>query len=295
MSRTIFITGGSGFIGKNLVEQLSGKYKIIAPLHHELELLDEDDVNSFFRTHDIDVVIHCATKPGHRNTPDPTQLIYSNTRMFINLLRKSDCYEKMILLTSGAVYDMRHYQPKMTEDYFDVHMPIDETGYSKYLCAKYAEQIDNVIELRPFGVFGKYEDWQIRFISNMICKALFDLPLTIKQNRRFDYIYVDDLVMVVRHFIENQPHHRVYNVTPDDTIELKTLAEKVLKISGKKLDICIAKPGMGIEYSGCNERLKVEIPEISKIDNGFAAIDGLYQWYRDRRDLLDRNSLLLDK
>lgn len=294
MNRRILITGGSGFIGKNLIEQLSGEYIIIAPLHSELDFLDEDAVSHFFRTYNIDIVVHCATKPGHRNAPDPTGLLYSNTRMFFNIVRNSDHYEKMILLTSGAVYDMRYYQPKMTEDYFDIHVPIDETGYSKYLCAKHAERLGNVIELRPFGVFGKYEDWQIRFISNMICKALLDLPLTIKQNRRFDYVHVDDLVKVIQYFIEHKPRHRVYNVTPDHAVELKTIAEMVLKISGKNLEIRIADPEMGTEYSGNNARLKLELPEISSIDNG-TAIANLYQWYKKHCNIINRDNLLIDR
>lgn len=294
MNKRVFITGGTGFIGRNLVEQLAGKYQILAPSHHDLDLLNEDVVKSFLQTQKIDVVIHCATKPGHRNAPDPSELIYNNTRMFFNLARNEEHYGKIILLTSGAVYDMRHYQPKMREEYFDFHVPVDETGYSKYLCAKYAERLGKVIELRPFGVFGKYEDWQIRFISNMICKALFDLPLTIKQNRRFDYIHVDDLIKVIHYFIEHESRYCAYNVTPDHSIELKTLAEKVLEISKKNLEIRIGIPEMGGEYSGSNERLKSEFPEIKEMNNE-AAITDLYWWYKDHSDLLDRNSLLIDK
>ncbi|MEN6621740.1 MAG: NAD-dependent epimerase/dehydratase family protein [Smithella sp.] len=295
MSKTIFITGGSGFIGKNLVEKLTDYYEILAPAHHELELLDENAVTHFFQTHNIDIIIHCATKPGHRNAPDPTGLIFNNTRMFFNLIRNSRLYKKMILLTSGAVYDMRYYQPKMEENYFDTHVPVDETGYSKYICAKYAEAMDNIIELRPFGVFGKYEDWEIRFISNMICKALFDLPLTIKQNRYFDYIYINDLIMVIRHFIEHQTsNYKVYNVTPDHALELKNIAEMVLDIAGKELDIIIENPELGIEYSGCNKRLEAEIPEVSKTDI-FSDIASLYQWYANHLYLINPELLLKDK
>jgi UDP-glucose 4-epimerase len=294
MNGKIFVTGGSGFIGRNLVEQLGPSFEVLAPTHGELDLKDENAVQRFFRSHTIDVVIHCATKPGHRNAPDPTGLIYSNTRMFFNLVRNKHFFGKMILLTSGVIYDMRHFIPKMTEDYFDIHVPVDETGYSKYLCAKYADHLDNVVELRPFGVFGKYEDWQIRFISNMICKALFDLPLTIKQNRRFDYIHVDDLVRVIKYFIDNEPRYQVYNVTPDQAMELKTLAEQVLEISGKSLEIYISDPVMGQEYSGSNERLKKECP-LSEFSGINAAISELYRWYDTHIHLLDRDHLLWDK
>jgi len=291
---TILITGGTGFIGRNLVEQLRGKYKVLAPTHQELDLMDEDAVSNFFRNYKFDVVIHGAIKPGHRNAKDPTNLIYPNTRMFFNLIRKSNFFDKMIWLSSGAVYDMRYYQPKMKEEYFDVHVPEDETGYYKYLCAKYAEQCPKIIELRPFGVFGKYEDWEIRFISNAICKTLFDLPITIKQNRRFDYIFIDDLVKVIEYFIEHKPKYKVYNVTPDDSIELKTLAEKIRSYSGKDLEIKIAKPGMGIEYSGSNQRLRDEIPNLC-----FTEIDGaiaqLYEWYKSHFHLINRDALLKDK
>ncbi len=122
--------------------------------------------------------MHCATKPGHRNAKDPSDVLYANLRMFHNLMRADDAFGRMILLTSGLVYDQRHYVAKMTENDFGAHVPVDESGFSKYLCARQAERLDNVIELRPFGVFGKYEDWEIRFISNAICKALFDFPIT---------------------------------------------------------------------------------------------------------------------
>lgn len=294
MSKTIFITGGSGFIGKNLVEQLPKNYNILAPPHSELELLDEDAVTKYFRRNNIDVVIHSATKPGHRNAPDPTGLLYANTRMFFNIIRNYDAYQKMILLTSGAVYDMRHFQPKMTEEYFDVHVPTDETGYSKYICSKYAESVDNVVELRPFGVFGRYEDWQIRFISNMICKAIFDLPLTIKQNRLFDYVYIDDLTKVIHYFIEHPAKYRVYNVTPDNAVELRSIAEEVLEIAGKNLKISIANQELGVEYSGCNNRLKEEIPEINNLNIKSSIVD-LYKWYKENSHLINPTSLLFDR
>lgn len=290
----IFLTGGSGFMGRNILESLSGKYNIIAPSHSELELTDEDAVKGFFRNHDIDIVIHGAVRPGHRNARDPSNQLYGNTRMFFNIVRNADRFKRMIFLSSGLVYDTRHYLPKMKEEYFDTHVPIDEGGFSKYIAAKYIEKADNIVELRIFGVFGRYEDYSIRFISNAICKTLFDLPITIKQNRRFDYIDINDLMPVIEYFIYNQGGHKCYNVTPDDSMELKALAEKVRDVAGKDLPIMVAQDGMGIEYSADNKRLRAEISGLS-FSNTDDAIRSLYAWYSSNKHKINKEPLLIDK
>ena len=290
----IFITGGSGFVGRNIAEYFGDKAEVLAPTHQELELLDEAAVRAYVDRHNFDVVIHSAVRPGHRNAKDPSGQLDHNCRMFFNLARNADRFKKLIFLNSGAVYDQRFYQPKMKETYFDAHVPLDELGFSKYLIAKYCEKLDNVVELRIFGVFGKYEDYAIRFISNMIAKALFDLPLTMKQNRKFDYLYIDDLMPVLEHFINNKCEFKAYNVTPDRSVELFSLAEKVRQISGRDLPIKVAQTGLGVEYSGDSSRLRQEIKtlQFTSIDE---AIGKLYAWYLDNKSSLNKDLLLHDK
>ncbi|RJQ33538.1 MAG: SDR family oxidoreductase [Actinobacteria bacterium] len=292
--RKILVTGGSGFIGRNLIESLSDKYEVLAPTHSQLELTSDQAVANYFEANNIDIVIHCACKPGHRNACDPTDLVDANTRMFFNIARCADKYKKLIFVSSGAVYGMDHYQPKMKEDCFDRYVPNDEHGFSKYIISKYIENNDNIVELRVFGVFGKYEDYAIRFISNAICKALFDLPITIKQNRRFDYLYIDDLPQVIDYFIRNDGAYKVYNVTPDEAVELYALAEKVLKVSKKDLPIKVAQPGLGVEYSGENKRLRQEVRGLRFIPID-EAIKQLYAWYLDNKKLINKELLLVDK
>ena len=49
IKKNILITGANGFIGKNLCEQLKHKYNLLAPLRAELNLLDENKVNEYFK------------------------------------------------------------------------------------------------------------------------------------------------------------------------------------------------------------------------------------------------------
>ena len=48
----------------------------------------------------------------------------------------------------------------------------DAYGFSKYICAQHIERADRIVNLRLFAVFGAYEDYTVRFISNACCRAL---------------------------------------------------------------------------------------------------------------------------
>jgi GDP-L-fucose synthase len=292
--KTVLITGGRGFIGRNIIEYMEDKYHILSPTHNELDLLDEDRVRVYLTESKIDIIIHCAVRTGHRNAKDPSGQLYHNTRMFFNLARNEDQFEKMIYLGSGSEYDNRHYKHRMKEEYFDEHIPEDEGGFSKYIISKYIEKHKNITELRIFGIFGKYEDYAIRFISNLICKAIYDLPLTMNQNRVFDYIYINDLMPILDYFIEHETKNNIYNVTPDKSVRLLDLAKKIKKISQKDIEIRVAKDGLGPEYTGDNTRLRSEMPNVSFMDID-VAIKKLYDWYSDNKDKIDKSKLLTDK
>ena len=57
----LLITGGGGFIGKNLAEQYSGTFDVAAPTRAELDLLDAEAVRTYLVHHRFDAVIHAAT------------------------------------------------------------------------------------------------------------------------------------------------------------------------------------------------------------------------------------------
>ena len=294
-SKTILLTGGSGFIGRNIHESfLVDKYNVLSPSSLELNVADEKSVADYLHKHTVDVVIHAAVKPSHRNAKDFSNIFYINTRMFFNLDRYKEYFEKILVIGSGAIYDNRNYQPKMKEDSWKEHIPVDEHGYCKYVCEKVIAHCSNIYDLRVFGIFGKYEDYAIRFISNAICKVLFDLPISIKQNRKFDYLYVNDFMPILDWFVQNEPKYQAYNITPDSSISLYDLAVIVREVAGKPLHpIVISQEGMGLEYSGDNSRLKSEFD--LNLTPLALAIRDLYIWYSGNKGQLDKNLLLIDK
>ena len=289
----VLITGGTGFLGRNLYEGLHRHYEVLAPTRDELELLDDDEVRSYLRHHRFDVVVHAATVRANRRIGAPPNLMQQNCRMFFNLVRNTETFGKLLFLSSGAVYDRHNPVVRVAETDFDRSVPSDPYGFSKYICAQQILRSSNLYDLRLFGVFGPYEDWEIRFLSNACCRAVWDLPVILKQNVRFDYLDVSDLALVMRWFIENHPCHHDYNVCTGRAIDLQALARKVVRASGKNLAVQVQEPGLGDEYSGDNRRLMEEIPSF-QFRSPDDSIYSLYRWYLDRKETIDPARLHFD-
>lgn len=282
----ILITGGSGFIGQNLQERLSKIHNTFVPSRNELDLVDTHSVSLFFNENHFDAVIHCATWDAKWNsTKDTSMILDHNLRMFFNLVRERDRFDKLICMGSGAEFSRPHWVPFMTEDFFDTHVPTDPYGFSKYIINKYINTMENTVNLRLFGVFGKHEDWQTRFISNAICRAIYDLPIIIHQDVAFDYLYIDDLLNIIEWFIYNTPKEKTYNVCTNTTTLLSTLSGKVLDALGKKLPVEVIQTGYGREYGGNNSLLLSEIKNL-RFTPITESIKDLCLWYIAHIDMI---------
>ncbi len=290
----IFLTGGSGFIGRNLIELLGRKYTILAPSHRELELLDAEAVKSYIESHKIDIIIHAANKGGGRDTKNMTNVVEYNTRMFFNVARNSSFVKKIIHLGSGAEYGKQRALVRVKEDELDRYVPTDDYGFAKYICSKYIEKVDNIICLRLFGVYGKYENYRYKFISNAIVKNLFSFPITINQNVYFDYLYIDDLIRIIEYFINNESRYSAYNCTRGTTIDLISLADIINEVSDNPSKIIVLNKGLNKEYSADNSRLLDELGEF-EFTSHKDAIRYLYNFYKSIIYKIDKTEIEKDE
>lgn len=288
----VLLTGATGFIGRNLYNYLCEKHEVCAPVKSELDLLDTKQVERYIQKKAFDVVIHTAAMNDIKNADmSEYDILNGNLQMFFNLERCKKYYGRMYSFGSGAEYDMEHYVPDMKEEYFGTYIPRDAYGFSKYIMSTLCRCENNIYDLRLFGVYGRYEEWERRFISNAICRVLTGNDITIRKNVYFDYLWVDDLCGIMEWFIDNTPKYKHYNVCRGSKIDLYSLAFMVREILGSNCDIVVSEEGWKPEYTGNNSRLIKEMGSYQFTDYK-ESVSELCAYYKKNMDLIDESRLL---
>ena len=113
-------------------------------------------------------------------------MIDYNMRMYLNFAKNHSYYGKMYYMGSGAEYDKRWNIVQATEEEAGKSIPIDDYGLMKYTVGQMIEKSANIYNFRLFGIFGYREDYGSKFISNICCKAIMGMPLSVRQNVYFD-------------------------------------------------------------------------------------------------------------
>lgn len=290
----ILITGSTGFVGKNVKEYLERKdeYEIFAPTSRELDCTDEIKVREYLDRYRFDYVLHFAVYgDGIDKSKDASKALEYNLRIFLNFQKCSDLYGKMFYTGSGAEYDKRFDIVNVKEDAIGISIPTDHYGLMKYTVNQIIEKSRNIYNLRLFGVFGKYEYYPTKFISNICCKAIKDLPFSIRQNVYFDYLWIDDLIRMLEFFLHNTPKHHSYNMVSGQKISLLEICDIVNKVSGKNKPVYVCREGLANEYTASNLRFMQE-----NVDFKYTPIEKsikmLYDWYVDNEDSIDIYRLL---
>lgn len=291
----ILMTGGSGFVGRNVKEYLLQKgYDVYAPTSKELNGIDEEKVTEYLKKTRYDVVLNFAVYTDVVDLANKgSKMLDHNLRMFLNFYRHSDLYGRMIYAGSGAEYDKRFPIQSVTEDDIRKHLiPADHYGLMKYTVNQMIEESENIYNLRLFGIFGKYEDWKTKYISNLCCKSLKGLPLSLRKNCYFDYLWIDDFCRLVEMFLHLQsPKYHVYNAVSGVRVSLYELAQLVNEAADEPRDIIVCSEGWANEYTANNGRICAELPEW-KLTDMREAVQELYEWYKEHIDSIDIYSLI---
>lgn len=262
--KRVLVTGGAGFIGSHLCEELlNRKYEVLCLDNfftgrkaNILHLLD----NPYFEVvrHDVDFSIFlevdeiynlaCPASPVHYQY-NPVKTVKTNVMGSINMLGLAKRVNAKILQASTSeVYGDPIVHPQ-TEDYWGNVNPIglrscyDEgKRCAETLFFDYHRQSGvNIRVVRIFNTYGpRMHENDGRVVSNFIVQALQNKDITIygdgQQTRSF--CYVDDLVRGLIAMMEQDSGFiGPVNLGNPSEITIKSLAEKVIELTGSKSKI----------------------------------------------------------
>lgn len=269
--KTTLITGGAGFIGSSLIDQLLTDnptqsilnidnfdpfyakdikvQNMSAHQQHPNYRFVEADINSFADLQnssegmDIDCIIHLAAKAGVRpSIQNPEAYFQTNVMGTLNLLElaKAKGVKKFVFASSSSVYGKNPNVPWREED-LNLE-PISPYAASKIaaekVCQTYAHLYDmDITALRFFTVYGPKQrpDLAIHKFFKLAMENK-TIPFFGDGSTRRDYTFVSDIVQGINGAMHYQGKgFEVFNLGNHQTVSLKELVDAIGKVLGKDL------------------------------------------------------------
>lgn len=315
----IFITGGTGFFGKWLIESIvfanqqlklnidatvlsrnpSSFLQQFPHLSKETCLhFCEGDVRNF--THPIGKfshVIHAATEASAKlNAENPTEMmdvILNGTKNTLDFAVK--CGAKNILLTSsGAVYGRQPPEILNLSEEYDGSPDMEQTNWaygmgkraSEYWAMLYAKQFDLNLKIgRFYACLGPHLPLDIHFaMGNFIRDAMQKRPIAIAGDGTpyRSYQYISDLMVWLLTIFCFGKNNVPYNVGSDEAISILETAKKVSSFfPGSEIIVAnSAKPKVLPErYVPSVDRAKQDLKLKNRIPLNEAILKTI-QWYQ---------------
>ena len=136
----VFIAGHKGMVGSALIRVLKNKnIKIIVKEKKDLNLLNQDQVQNFFKHNKIDQVYIAAAKVGgiHANMTYPAEFIYENLMIVTNIIHSAflSDVKKLLFLGSSCIYPKFANQPISEQELLSGKL---ESSNEPYAIAKIA-------------------------------------------------------------------------------------------------------------------------------------------------------------
>lgn len=265
----ILITGGAGFIGRHLANFLLTRdyevtvfdnfsnSKIISPLIVNGARIVKGDITKFqdvseaIKTHGV--VVHLAAKISvEESIKNPSETFHVNVDGTKNVLAACERHQvrKLIVASSAAVYGESLPGVKLSEN--SKINPISPYGKSKAAMEQAVKEFSsehniNCIILRFFNVYGEGQSTEYAGVITKFIKRIAEgKPLQIygdgMQTR--DFVAIQDVVDSIHNAIL-YGKNGTYNIASGKAITIKELAEFMISLSGKNLEIQHVAPKKG--------------------------------------------------
>jgi len=267
----ILVTGGSGFIGSVVVEMLLERgaeviftsrdfdkaFRFLEHVKTKIELFEGDLKDSLMARKCIsgaEVLMHLAADVGgiEYNIKHPGSIYSNNMQIFMNVLEAArlERVGRIMVTSSACVYPRHCTIPTPEHEGFDGKPEPTNAGYGwakrmqEFMCEAYAKEYGmNICIARPYNAYGPRDNFEINsshVISALIAKVEKGKnPLDVWGSgiASRSFIYVDDLARGLIEVAEKSPQVEAINLGSDEEINIKDLANQIVKISGKRTDI----------------------------------------------------------
>jgi GDP-L-fucose synthase len=168
----IFLTGGTGMVGRNILENPSAhKHDFFAPTSQELNLLDRDAVRVSLSKEKPDLIIHSAGLVGgiQANINNPVDFLLKNTDMALNVISSAASVgiKNLINLGSSCMYPRETSNPLNENLILQGELEPTNEGYAlaKIVATRLCEYIvredttKNYKTLIPCNLYGRHDKY----------------------------------------------------------------------------------------------------------------------------------------
>lgn len=269
--KNVLVTGGTGFIGSNVISELMQRNASVTVSVHnneninfsklvKIEKADLKNLEDCLRiTKNKDIVLNFAALDGGTlfKKEHSAEIFETNTRTVLNLLEASrlNKVDRLLLMSSIEVYSDQVKSPITEEMGFIGDFDKNKYGYAwskrfAEIAAKtYFEQYNLKIAIARVGNVYGLGDFKGaergRIIPSFIYRARNNKNIIIfgNANNKKSFLHIDDLVVALLDLTEKYPVCEAINIVSSEYISLKELAESVIKLSKSNSKIIIENKG----------------------------------------------------